>query len=247
MNYVTDIDRDKTLLLIDAAIQAYHSFSKDQPTECQTANIKPPAGYEFVECWNGTDSVFSADKTVEVYGIVFRSSQAPHTYIFSFRGTDSLLDIIDDLGANLTPFVPFDQAVSVDSRVQVEAGFWSVYTESDAGGTSMQQQVFALVDKYQASDKSIHQLFITGHSLGSSLCELFTLDIALCRRDVTASNYNYACPRLGNPDSVQLYENQAAQRDPGTRTIRIQNTDDYVSPRSAGRHGLSTYFLCVSD
>ena len=140
LNYITDIDWAKALLLIDAAIQAYNSFSEDDPRKCQTANIKSPDGYEFVECWNGTDSVFSAGKTVEVYGVVFRSCLAPYTYIFAFRGTDSLLDVIDDTGAYFAPFVPFDKTASVDPGVLVEAGFWNVYTESETRAKSEVQR-----------------------------------------------------------------------------------------------------------
>ncbi|MEM7010026.1 MAG: lipase family protein [Verrucomicrobiota bacterium] len=228
MNYITDINHDKALLLIDAAMQAYNSFSSKEPTVCQTAKIEAPDGYEYVDCWNGTDSIFSADKTVEIYGIVFRTLEAPHTYIFSFRGTDSFLDLIDDFGAAHKPFKPFDESVSVDSGVHVESGFWDIYSESKDGEASMQQQVFALIDKYKASDKPIDQLYITGHSLGSSLCQLFTLDVALSRPDVHASNYNYASPRTGNSDFVELYERQPAQQDSETRTIRIQNTHDIV-------------------
>jgi hypothetical protein len=92
----------------------------------------------------------------------------------------------------------------------------------------MQQQMFSLIDTFNASDKPIHQLYITGHSLGSAVCELFTLDIALSRPDVKASNYNYACPRVGNAKFVNFYDKQAAQQNTQTRTLRIQNTYDKV-------------------
>ena len=50
----------------------------------------------------------------------------------------------------------------------------------------MQQQLFTLLGEYEASDKPIAQLFITGHSLGSALSELFTLDLALSRPDLVS-------------------------------------------------------------
>jgi hypothetical protein len=166
---------------------------------------------------------------VECYGVVFRSQTAPYTYIFAFRGTSSTLDILDDLGVESKFFTPHDTPVMpVPGDVEVESGFFDVYCESDGDTPSMQQQMFGLIDTFNASDKPIGQLYITGHSLGSAVCELFTLDVALSRPEVNASNYNYACPRVGNREFVSFYEKQAAQLDPQTRTLRIQNTYDKV-------------------
>lgn len=229
--YITSInaaDKAKVLLLIEASLQAYGAFNKDEPAKCREKNIVPPAGFDFVECWTGVDSVFSRDKAVECYGVVFRSKIEPYIYIFSFRGTASILDALDDLGAESSRFKPYDINVSVPSAVAVEAGFYDVYSSSDGNIPSMQRQLFQLIDKYQASDKPIGQLYITGHSLGSALSELFTLDVALSRPSVTASNINFACPRVGNGGFVDFYGQQPAQQNPGTRTLRVQNTYDKV-------------------
>jgi len=235
MRYLTNINninKEKALLLIDACIQAYAAFSTEQPAACQTAKIVPPAGYDFVDSWTGVDSVFGKDRTVECYGVVFRSQTAPYSYIFAFRGTSSLLDALDDLGAESKAFTPYDATSNtrIPGSVAVESGFCDVYSESDegAGTPSMQNQLFRLIDRYQASDKPIGQLYITGHSLGAALSELFTLDVALCRPDITASNYNYACPRVGNSEFVSFYVRQPNQQAVATRTVRIQNTYDKV-------------------
>jgi len=231
INYIKDIndtDKAKVLLLIDASIQAYNAFSTDELAQCQTDKIVPPEGYDFVESWLGVDSIFGKEKTIECYGVVFRSQQAPYTYIFAFRGTASLMDVLDDMGADHSVFKPYDNTASVPAGVEVECGFYDVYTAADGDVPSMQQQVFQLIDKYQASDKPIDHLFITGHSLGAALCQLFTLDVALSRPSITASNINYASPRVGNSDFVRLYEQQSAQQNEKTRTLRVQNTYDKV-------------------
>jgi hypothetical protein len=226
---INDINKTKVLLLIEASLQAYNAFSKKTPAQCQVQNITPPIGYDFVDSWTGIDAIFSHDKTVECYGVIFRSQSAPYTYIFAFRGTSSLLDIIDDLGFETTAFSPHDSSnTSVPSTVSVESGFFNVYSESSSDTPAMQKQLFSLIDRYNASDKPIDQLFITGHSLGAAISELFTLDVALSRPEVSASNFNYACPRVGNKAFVKFYQQQAAQQNIETRTLRIQNTYDKV-------------------
>ena len=87
---------------------------------------------------------------------------------------------------------------------------------------------------------------ITGHSLGAALSEVFTLDLALSRPSIIALNINYACPRVGNSDFVNLYEQQPAQRNPGTRTLRVQNSYDKVPcvpPEDLGYQHLPTSYL----
>ncbi len=247
---INDIDKEKALLLIDASIQAYESFSKEEPTGCQTEKITAPAGYDFIDYWTGVDSIFSKDIKTECYGLVFRSQMMPHVYVFAFRGTASFLDALDDLGVRKQKFVPYDNlsGVTVPDSVQVESGFYHVYSENDEknGTMSMQVQLFALIDKYQESDKPIDQLYITGHSLGAALSELFTLDIALSRPEIVASNYNYACPRVGSSEFVDFYINQPRQQDIETRTLRIQNTYDKVPcvpPEEMGYQHVPYIFL----
>ncbi|MCI5157386.1 MAG: lipase family protein, partial [Candidatus Electrothrix sp. AUS1_2] len=252
MHYTTNINninKEKAVLLIDAAVQAYSAFNSKDPATCRQAEIIPPIGYDFIDSWTGVDSIFSKDKTVECYGVVFRSQTAPYTYIFAFRGTDSLLDVLDDLGAELKPFTPHAGAkLPVPKKVEVESGFYDIYSESDdhSKTASMQNQLFKLIDTYQTSDKPINELYITGHSLGSALSELFTLDVALCRPDLVASNYNYACPRVGNSEFVAFYEQQESQQDAVTRTLRFQNIYDKVPcvpPEDMGFQHLPDAFL----
>ncbi|NEO97906.1 MAG: lipase family protein [Symploca sp. SIO2E9] len=230
MNYLTtaEIDHERALLLVNASIQAYNAFDKEQPTECNSEQVKTPDGYDFVECWTGVDAILNEDKTVECYGVVFRSSQSPYTYIFAFRGTDSTEDLLDDFGFNYATFSPCINQDVVPNDVKVESGFYCIYSDSDGNTESMQKQLFALIDKYQASEQPINQLYVTGHSLGAAISTLFSLDIALSRPDINSTTYNYASPRVGNQAFVDFYEQQKLQQNPETRTIRIQNVYDKV-------------------
>lgn len=250
IQYITNINdtekKETLLLLIDCSIQAYNAFSDKHPATCQVKNITLPSGYDFVECWTGIDAFYGHDKSVEIYGVVFRTKVAPYTYIFAFRGTTSIYDVIDDLGVDSKSFIPYKQGISVSPEIKVESGFFDVYSTCDAKTPSMQSQLFQLIDTYQKSDKPIHQLYITGHSLGAALSELFTLDIALSRPTITASNINYACPRIGNCHFVTCYEKQPLQQNAATRTLRVQNTYDKVPcvpPEDIGYQHLSYAYL----
>ncbi|MGH3768715.1 MAG: lipase family protein [Pseudonocardiaceae bacterium] len=228
MTVTTNIDPSLASLLVDASIEAYYAFDSHAPAQCNPTKVTPPTGYDLVDCWTGIDTVFSVLDQVECFGVVFRSQAAPYTYIFSFRGTYSLLDALEDAGFwEQEYFVPFQASPSPDA--QVASGFWNIYTTAMSGTPSMQQQLFALLEKYRASAQPINQLLITGHSLGAALCELFTLDLALSNYSgIAYTNYNYACPLVGNPAFAQLYDSQPRENNPATQTLRIQNTYDIV-------------------
>ena len=230
MNYLSmdAIDTSKVLLLVEASIQAYNAFDKKNPTVCNSAKVIPPDKYDFVECWTGVDAVFNEDKSVETYGVIFRSQQAPYTYIFAFRGTDSTKDLIDDFGFDQTTFVPHNSEAEIPSDLRVEDGFYRIYVDSDGDTQSMQNQLFQLIKKYQASDKKIQELLITGHSLGCTMATLFTLDLALSGLGINALNYNFASPRVGNSTFVDFYEKQTLQQKTSIPTVRFQNVYDKV-------------------
>ena len=223
-----EIDRDKILLLIEASIQAYNAFDNENPANCDRDNISIPIGYEFVDYWTGVDSIFNHLKRVECYGIVLRSQQAPYTYIFAFRGTGCFEDLCDDFGCNHALFKAYEKDVVIPPGVRVESGFNRIYRDCDRHTTSMQQQLFTLIDRYQASTKPIDKLYVTGHSLGCTLCTMFALDLALSRPAIKVINYNFASPQVGNQAFVDFYQQQSAQQNPETRTVRVQNVYDKV-------------------
>lgn len=228
MPVTTNIDPSLASLLIDASIESYYALDPHAPAKCNPRNVTPPAGYDLVDCWTGIDTVFSILNQAECFGVVFRSQSAPYTYIFSFRGTYSMLDVFEDGGFwEQEYFVPFQASPSPEAKIA--RGFWSIYSTAVSGTPSMQEQLFGLLDKYHGSAWPIHRLLITGHSLGAALCELFTLDLALSDyQDIAYSNYNYAGPQVGNPAYAELYDSQPREKDPATQTLRIQNTYDMV-------------------
>lgn len=225
---INETNKHYVTLLINASLQAYNAFDTAHPMVCQTSNIHTPDGYELVDYWTGVDAIFSHHKQGEVYGLIFRTTKAPYEYIFSFRGTASILDMIDDLGVESCHFQAFNRDATIPQNVTVESGFYDVYTSCSSQIPSMQSQLFNFIERYQTSDKPINRLLITGHSLGAALSELFTLDVALSSPDIIAQTINFASPRVGNQHFVDFYRQQPAQANHDTRTLRVQNTYDIV-------------------
>ena len=147
---------------------------------------------------------------------------------FAFRGTDGVEDLCDDFAFDYTSFQAYNPDAVVPPEVRVESGFDRIYSDRQDNTASMQQQLFALIDKYQESSKAIDKLYVTGHSLGCTLCTLFALDLALSRPEIKVINYNFASPRVGNREFVDFYEQQVPQQNPETRTIRVQNVYDKI-------------------
>ncbi|MGH9277778.1 MAG: lipase family protein [Acidimicrobiales bacterium] len=239
---MTTIDPVLGPLLLDASIQAYYAYDEHNPSRCRPDAVCPPDGYELVDCWTGVDTVFSWLAQVECFGVVFRSKATPHTYVFAFRGTYSILDALEDLASlGQAPFVPLRSQAGPDD-IEVGSGFWSIYSTGTSPGPSMQQQVFALLDKYQASGEPIARLLIAGHSLGGALCQLFALDVALSPyANLAPVVYTYAGPRVGNPAFARVYDEHIGV------TVRVQNTYDIVPctpPESLGyQHAGDAYLM----
>ncbi|ALN57377.1 lipase family [Lysobacter enzymogenes] len=209
------LDTDLTLALAIASRAAYDYYQNpDQP-------VTAPPGYVMVDHWTGWDALLLSG-SIESFGVVFQSSAQPDTCIFAFRGTDSDLDAWEDVHFIPTTFVP--TAGSVSPTPWVSSGFYGIYDTQGEGMTaSMRAQLFALLHKYQPT-----QLYVTGHSLGAALSQLFSLDVAVSRpmgeRPFSASNLNFASPMVGLDSWGSAY---ASQID-ASLSIRVYNYWDYV-------------------
>jgi hypothetical protein len=241
-NDIRKLNAERIELLIECSIQAYNALSKGNVSQCATDQVTAPSGFQLIDSWSGVDSLFGHDKTVETYGVVFRSTAAPWRYVFAFRGTDSTLDILDDCGVDPQAFAPFSSNCQVPDQVRVESGFYDIYRYADGAVASMQEQLFALVDRYMNSAKPIDKIYITGHSLGGALCQLFTLDLALSRPEISGENINFASPRVGNQAFVDFY---CAQTHHSTlRVVNVHDAVPHLPPTKLGfRHHPSAYLV----
>lgn len=204
------LDTDLTLALAIASRAAYDYFQDpNQP-------VVAPAGYAMVDTWTGWDALLFGG-SIESFGVVFQSVAEPGTCIFAFRGTDSDLDAWEDVHFIPTTFVATQGSVS--PTPWVSSGFYGIYdTQGDGMAASMRAQLFALLDKYQPT-----QLYITGHSLGAALSQLFSLDVAVSR-PTPALNINFASPMVGLDSWGSAY----AGKIDASQSIRVYNYWDYV-------------------
>ncbi|MCG8487105.1 MAG: lipase family protein [Chromatiales bacterium] len=241
-NDIRRLNAERIELLIECSIQAYNALSGSQVSQCAVDKVTAPSGFELIDSWSGVDLLFGRDKTVESYGVVFRSISAPWQYVFAFRGTDSPLDILDDCGVEPQPFIPFESHVKVPDRVRVESGFNDIYRSGNGAVASMQDQLFALIDKYRHASKPLSEIYITGHSLGGALCQLFSLDLALCRPEIHGENINFASPRVGNGAFVDFYTAQTHH--PTLRVVNVHDAVPHLPPTELGfKHPPSVYLV----
>jgi triacylglycerol lipase len=214
------LDPTLTLALAVASKAAYDYYSG--------APITPPPGYVQVDAWTGWDS-FLLGGSEEKYGLAFQSSTQPGTLIFAFRGTDSDLDAWEDAHFLTTTFAPAKGAVSGEPRVST--GFYGIYNDTGGGMTaSMRQQLFVLLAKYQPT-----QVYVTGHSLGAALCQLFTLDLAISQ-PTPQLNINFASPMVGTDSWQAVYDATI----PAANSVRVYNYWDYVPSLPPSEFGYRT-------
>ena len=214
-------------------LAAYADFENDP-----NYPVVPPTNYRYVTDWNGWDGSIFGGK-VEKFGVLFQSALVPTTFIFAFRGTDSDLDAWEDLFVETTAFVPYRGHVA--PVPYVSAGFYGIYNARGGGmAQSMRQQLFSLLAQHRPQ-----KIYITGHSLGAALSQLFTLDVSVSSPDLWAANMNFASPRVGKTGWRTVYEAQPAQRDPARKTIRVYNYYDFaptVPPELIGYEHVGTPF-----
>lgn len=206
---------DLVLKLANCAFNAYYPDGPPAPYKSQ------PEGFERIDKWYGS---VSETQPEEFFGLVFKgnTSETKGSYIFSFKGTDSSNDWkVDEEIWFHDGFSPYKNPKSTDlSKVRVHHGFYEVYTKPYKSKPSMQQQLMALIQKYNPK-----KIFITGHSLGSALSTLFTYDLYISELvDAnTITHYNFACPRVGDKafaNSYRAYDQK--------RSLRLVNRRDWV-------------------
>ncbi|UKE49727.1 lipase family protein [Xanthomonas translucens] len=203
------LDPSLTLAMAQASIAAYAAF-EGKP-------VLAPCNYRLVARWSGWDGdPFGGSE--ELFGLLFQSTEDAATCLFAFRGTDSDLDVYEDLDFSTADFVP--SAGTVTPTPRVSAGFYRIYDgKSGSMRASMREQVFALLAHFAPS-----QVYVTGHSLGGALSQLFSLDLALSQPAVRACNINFCSPMVCQASWGQAYAQSIAAAD----STRCFNYWDYV-------------------
>jgi hypothetical protein len=162
---------------------------------------------------------FSGGRVVSDNGkVVFEKGSTQVTWVehrtlryavVSFRGTESDDDVMADINIARSPG---------PSGGRVHQGFSTALSE-----------VEPLIDSRMSLLAAGTRLYVTGHSLGGALANIF-LARALDRRpDLRYALYTFGSPRVGNQDFAALLESKAA--DAKTPLLRFHNGADPVATK----------------
>lgn len=206
------IDPTLTLALAQASLAAYDDYAGKA--------FKPPDNYSYWARFTGWDDWFSTYGQEEPFGLIFKYNgpqNVANRFIVAFRGTSSISDLYEDAQFELEAFKPFHDTVSPFANVS--SGFNSIY--ATRGGNmkqTMQQQLFT------ALSPTASEVFITGHSLGGALSQLFTLDMRVSLPNVRIGTINFASPMVGDASFQAACDNTGATG----RIIRVVNYWDII-------------------
>jgi hypothetical protein len=185
----TQIDPALTTTLAAASLLAYNDFDNSGKYTPQLP------GYTFLNRFTGWDDYLWDYGREELFGLIFQSQTNAGCFVVAFRGTDSDWDAYEDAFAEYTTFQPYQNSVS-PTPDDVSTGFNDIYsTKGDKMKKTMQHQIFSLLASQQMSE-----VYITGHSLGGALSQLFTLDMRVSFPNVNIQIINFASPKVGGSD-----------------------------------------------
>ncbi|KAF9609478.1 hypothetical protein IFM89_016477 [Coptis chinensis] len=149
--------------------------------------------------------------------------------VVAWRGTITTLEWIDDFNAGM---VSAAKEYRSNLNPMVHAGFWSVYTSTDAKSaynkTSARDQVFTEVRRLVRQYKNEHNnmsVTVCGHSLGAALSVLNSADIVangVAGPNVPVTAFPYACPKPGNRNFKKFAE--------GLKNLRVLRTTNRFDP-----------------
>jgi len=125
--------------------------------------------------------------------------------IVSFRGTESLMDLVIGLMRRKVdfPYLP---------GTKVHAGFFLQYTH-------LRNQLMRHLTKYH-----VGPLYVTGHSLGGALATMFAADFAVKYPETAVTCYTFGTPRVGDAQFAEAVTNI-----PNVSISRINNVDDIIT------------------
>lgn len=171
--------------LLGQAVQAaYLAFQGNTPP--------PITGWTCVASATGWDEIVWKFGKEELFALLYQSADKTQ-YLLAIRGTNSDTDLFDDAFFETVPFVA--HGGNNPPAPSVAAGFYGVYSNVGSMAASMQSQLFALVAQYGIID-----LYITGHSLGAAIAQLFALDMAVSAPTVRITTITFAAPKVGLED-----------------------------------------------
>lgn len=227
------LDKQEAVLygrFVDAAYRIFKRNPALLKPEPEAGDIPDP--YELVAWINMSDFILG-DELPKFYGMVARHRVQKHNFILAIRGTEGMIEWLDDAKVHLIPFrqVPhagrvsagFDKIYStlrVRKRSRGADGTFSIRaaaeTESAPEPTtdSFAEQLEKMADAVEEpmAEGTIHaavprrSFVVTGHSLGSALATLFVMENKEKNKFDISTVCTFASPRVGNTEFARIFD-----------------------------------------
>ncbi|HKH97477.1 MAG TPA: lipase family protein [Candidatus Sulfotelmatobacter sp.] len=230
---------------VDAAYALFKRAPQQLQPEPGPKDI--PDRYELVAWVNMSDFILG-DEIPKFYGFVARNTTDRHDYILAIRGTEGLVEWLDDAAIHLVPFtqVPHAGRVSngfdkIYSTLKVVRCHGAAVGELKAKAAALPEslsgtfaeQLEKLADSLEAPEiqermratpaaRPRRTFVVTGHSLGAALATLFVLENKDKNKFDVTTICTFASPRVGNMQFARMF-NQFP-----INSWRIVNTQDIV-------------------
>lgn len=221
---------------------AYDMFANPGNDPLRPDPVNIPPGWELGAWIHMSDFLLNLSKP-EFYGIVAHNVADPSSRVIAIRGTEGVVEWIDDAAALPTPFR------QVPSAGRVAGGFDRIYSslkivkrplrglkaaatvpETFEGSFAEQLEKEVRAREAEragapltAEKRGPRPTVVTGHSLGAALATLFVMENANKNRafDVTTC-CTFASPRVGNAEFARAFDQLAIT------SWRIANSQDLV-------------------
>jgi predicted lipase len=220
---------------------AYKMFRNQNPDPLRPEPAGIPPGWE-LGAWIHMSDFLLNRSTPEFYGIVAHSLADTDSRVIAIRGTEGIVEWVDDAAAIPTPFR------QVPGAGRVAGGFDRIYSSlkivkrplrglkvADTAPETFEGSFAEQLEKEVLSREAERGLaapemrerrqrptVVTGHSLGGALTTLFVMENASKKKFDITTSCTFASPRVGNKEFARLFDQLAID------SWRIVNTPDLV-------------------
>jgi predicted lipase len=220
---------------------AYTMFRNQNPDPLRPDPAGIPEGWE-LGAWIHMSDFLLNRNTPEFYGIVAHSLADTDSRIIAIRGTEGMVEWIDDAAVLPTPFR------QVPGAGRVAGGFDRIYgslkvvkrplrglkaaavgpaTFEGSFADQLEQEVLSREAERglaapEKRERRQRPTVVTGHSLGGALTTLFVMENASKKKFDITTSCTFASPRVGNKEFARLFDQLAID------SWRIVNTPDLV-------------------
>ena len=242
------LDKQKAMLYGQVVMAAYQMYAKPGADPLRPEPVGIPAGYELSAWIQMSDFVLDAEE-LKFYGVVVHETANPDSCIVAIRGTEGLVEWLDDAAAIPVPF----RQVPLAGRVA--SGFDKIYstmkvvkrslpavgaerpnvqqpeTETFTGSFADQLEQLAISRERERGERMPltegrtrirRPTIVTGHSLGAALGTLFVMENSSKGKFDITTLCTFASPRVGNLEFVHTFNKLSID------SWRIVNTRDLV-------------------